>query len=271
MFADSKFTDVDGVGTHYWETGSGAPLLLLHGSGPGVSAQANWRLALPALGTTFKVIAPDLIGFGETESKAPLHAGLDLWVGHVEGFMRALGIERCLVVGNSMGGAVALGLAARYPEMVERLVTMGTVGISFPITDALDQVWGYQPDRDVMRRLIRLFTSSAAYAEDEGLVELRYRTSAEPRNRERYEALFPAPRQRWVEALALSPEELANIHCPVLMIHGKDDRVIPWETTSLALLDILADARLALLPRCGHWVQIERPDDFHSLVTGFLR
>jgi 2-hydroxymuconate-semialdehyde hydrolase len=118
----------------------GAPVLLIHGSGPGVSAYANWRLTIPALAERFQVVAPDMAGFGFSERPAHASYDLALWVGQVVGLLEALGLERVSVVGNSFGGAVALRLATSHPELVDRLVLMGSVGVPFPITAGLDAV-----------------------------------------------------------------------------------------------------------------------------------
>ncbi len=104
----------DGIQTNYLEAGtaSGTPLVLLHGSGPGVTAWANWRLAIPELAKTRRVLAPDAAGFGYTERKAGTVYGLDLWVRHIVGFLDALGIGQADLVGNSFGGALTLAVAA---------------------------------------------------------------------------------------------------------------------------------------------------------------
>ncbi len=114
----------DGIATNYLEAGAGAPVILLHGSGPGVTAYANWRLTIPALAQTYHVYAPDIAGFGYTERKPDAKYGLDFWVSHLCGFMDALGLARARFVGNSFGGALALAMAARHPSRVERLVLM---------------------------------------------------------------------------------------------------------------------------------------------------
>ena len=88
-------------------------VLLIHGSGPGVSAWANWRLTIPALAPSFRVVAPDVVGFGFTERIAEAYH-LDAWVDHMLGVLDALGIERAHVVGNSFGGSLALALAIRH-------------------------------------------------------------------------------------------------------------------------------------------------------------
>lgn len=138
------YVDVGGVRTNYLEAGSGPPLLLVHGSGPGVTAYANWRLNIGDLAGHFRVLAPEMAGFGFSDKPA---AGYSMasWAGQLVGFLDALGIERTSLVGNSFGGGLGIKVAVEHPERLDRLVLMGSMGVSFPITEGLDQVWGYQP------------------------------------------------------------------------------------------------------------------------------
>ena len=259
---------VAGLDTNYHDQGNGPPLLLLHGSGPGVSAWANWRLAIPEWSKQFRVVAPDLIGFGFTAPAGDGAYTLARWVGHVVSLLDWLEIRRTHVVGNSFGAAVALRLAIEQPERVERLVLMGPVGVSFPITKALDEVWGYTPSLENMKRILDLFAYDRELVTDE-LAELRYRASLRPGAQEAFSVMFPAPRQRWVEALASSDDEVRGIQHDTLIVHGRDDRVIPL-ATSLRLLELISPSRLHVFGRCGHWVQIEHTDSFNHLVLEFL-
>ena len=259
-----------GIATNYLEAGdpSAPPVLLLHGSGPGVTAYANWRLTIPALATRVRVLAPDLVGFGFTERPDTVVYDMDTWVGQVVGLLDALGIERASVVGNSFGGALALRLAARYPDRVDRLVLMGSVGVPFPITDGLDRVWGYEPSIESMKELIGLFAHSRELVTDE-LAEVRYRASVQPGFQESFAAMFPAPRQRWVDALVTPDEEIAALPQRTLVVHGREDRIIPLDN-ALHLLRTVPDVQLHVFGRCGHWTQIEHADEFNRLVLDFV-
>jgi len=259
-----------GITTNYLEGGDRAapPVLLLHGSGPGVTAYANWRLTIPELSTALRVVAPDLVGFGFTERPEGVRYDMDTWVGQVVGLLDALGLERASVVGNSFGGALALRLAARHPDRVERLVLMGSVGVPFTITDGLDRVWGYQPSVESMLDLIGLFAHSRELVTDE-LAEVRYRASIEPGFQESFAAMFPAPRQRWVDAMVTPDHEIAALPHPTLVVHGREDRVIPLDN-ALHLLHTVPDVRLHVFGRCGHWTQIEHAAAFNELVLDFL-
>ncbi|PBC51877.1 2-hydroxy-6-oxo-2,4-heptadienoate hydrolase [Rhodococcus sp. ACS1] len=260
--------DIDGIATNYHDVGSGPVVLLLHGSGPGVTAHANWRLAIPGLSKHFRVLAPDIVGFGHTVPPETVQYNLKSWVQHISGFLDALGVQRCSVVGNSFGGALALSLAATQSSRVERLVLMGSVGVPFDLTDGLDAAWGYEPSLAAMRELLPQFTYSSDVPSDD-LVERRYLASMRPGVQDAYASMFPAPRQRWIEALCVSSEELAQVDCQVLLIHGRDDRIIPV-TTSEQLAKRLPDARLQVFAECGHWVQIDKSVEFENVVRQFL-
>jgi 2-hydroxy-6-oxo-octa-2,4-dienoate hydrolase len=257
-----------GIRTNYLEAGSGPPVVLVHGSGPGVTAYANWRLTIPALARRLRVLAPDMVGFGFTERPRDARYGLDSWVDQLVGFLDALELPSASIVGNSFGGAIALRLAARHPERVDRLVLMGSAGVPFRITEALDAVWGYEPSPENMRRLMDTFAHSRELVNDE-LAEVRYRASIRPGFQEAFSAMFPAPRQRWVDALVTPEEEIRALPHRTLLVHGREDRVIPL-AGSLRLLELIPDSQLHVFGRCGHWTQIEWADAFNELVADFL-
>lgn len=254
--------------TNVHDLGSGAPVLLIHGSGPGVTAWANWRLVLPALAESRRVIAPDMAGFGYTERLPGDAHTMDSWVAHAIGVLDALDIERTDLVGNSFGGAIALALAIRHPARVRRLVLMGSVGVPFEITPALDAVWGYQPSLEAMRGLLDLFAFDRSLVNDE-LARLRYEASIRPGFQESFGAMFPAPRQRWVDAMASAEADIRALPNQTLVIHGREDKVIPLQT-SQTLASWIPRSQLHVFGQCGHWTQIEHAARFARLVGDFL-
>tara|TARA_R110002124_G_scaffold286035_1_gene465730 strand:+ start:302 stop:1123 length:822 start_codon:yes stop_codon:yes gene_type:complete len=248
--------------------GNGHPVLLIHGSGPGVSAWANWRLVMPELAEMFQVVAPDMAGFGYSEAPADGQYDLDLWVDHAVDIMDALGIREAHIVGNSYGGALAIALAARYPEKVGKLVLMGSVGVNFEITAGLDAVWGYEPSFENMRKLLDIFAYDRSLVTDE-LAELRYQASIREGVQEAFSSMFPAPRQRWVDGLRTDEEDVRTIRQETLIIHGRDDQIIPL-SSSLRLHELIRRSQLHVFGECGHWTQIEHSGRFNTLIANFL-
>lgn len=254
--------------TNYHDQGSGHSVLLIHGSGPGVTAWANWRLVIPELAQSLRVIAPDMKGFGYTERSASDEYNMDTWIEHAIALLDALEIKSAHVVGNSFGGALALALAIRYPKRVNRLVLMGSVGVPFNITQGLNKVWGYQPSIENMKHLMDLFAYDRSLVTDE-LAELRYQASIRPGFQESFSKMFPAPRQQWVDAMASDLEDIRTIDHETLIVHGRDDKIIP-SGNSLALSQLIQNSQLHIYGKCGHWTQIEHADRFNILVSNFL-
>jgi pimeloyl-ACP methyl ester carboxylesterase len=173
------------------------------------------------------------------------------------------------IIGNSMGGAIALSMAAARPDAVRRIVLMGSMGVAMALPPGLNAVWGYRPGVEQMREVVGLFAHNRQLVTDE-LIELRYQASLNPPVRDSWAAMFPEPRQRWVDDLALAGAELAAIGSPVLLVHGRDDRVVPWRDSSAQLVDLLPDSRLHVLSGCGHWTMIEKTAEFLAVVQPFL-
>ena len=171
--------DVNGIKTNLHDIGTGQPVMLIHGSGPGVTAWANWRLVMPELSKNYRVIAPDMLGFGFTERPTNTQCNVERWVNHAIGILDALDIEQCDLVGNSFGGGIALALAIRHPKRVRRLILMGSVGVPFTLTPGLDAVWGYSPSLTTMKGLLDIFAYDRSLVTDE-LAELRYEASIRP-------------------------------------------------------------------------------------------
>jgi len=260
--------DVAGIETNYHDQGLGSPVLLIHGSAAGVTAWANWRGLIPVLSSSHRVIAPDVVGFGYTDAPKDFQYNLHTWTGHLFGLLDALGIPRVSVLGNSLGGALALKMAIDRPERIDRIVTMGSVGIPFPITDGLEAAWGYEPSPDKMRRLLDFFLYDTSIISPD-LVELRYRATLRPGAQETFASIFPAPRQKMLDSLTLPEDALRALPHQALLVHGRDDQVVPVHTSE-RLNQLIPNSNLHIFGKCGHWSQIEKADEFADLVQNFL-
>jgi len=170
-----------------------------------------------------------------------------------------------------MGAAVAIAAAVTHPEVVDRLVLMGAMGVPFQLKpgDGLDAVWSYTPSVANMRRLIDIFAYDPGKFPTDQLAELRYEASVQPGAQEAFSSMFPQPRQEQVEALAAYADRISEIQNPTLLIHGREDRVIPMET-SLKLFQLISNAQLHMFGHCGHWTQLEPRAAFNRIVRDFL-
>jgi 2-hydroxymuconate-semialdehyde hydrolase len=258
----------NGIQTNYHEYGQGEPVLLIHGSGPGVTGWANWRLTIPALAENFHVIAPDIVGFGYTERPADVQYNMETWLNHILGFMDALDIEKAHVVGNSFGGGLALAMAIRAPQRVGRLVLMGSAGLPFTLTEGLDRVWGYTPSIDNMRGLLDLFAFDRSRVTDD-LARMRFEASIRPGIQEAFSRMFPAPRQNGVNALASNEDAIKALPHTAMIIHGREDKVIPL-ASSYELFSLIQKAQIHVFGQCGHWTQIEHALRFNKLISDFF-
>ena len=254
--------------TNYHDLGEGPPIVFLHGSGPGVTAYANWNRLFPLVKGRFRIVAPDMAGFGYTERVPGMVCNMNAWVQQVIDLFDALKLEKAHIVGNSFGGALAMSVAIKRPERVDKLVLMGSMGVSFPITYGLDRVWGYTPSEANMEELLEIFTYDHSFATKE-LIKSRYESSMLPGFQESFSALFPAPRQNSVENMAANQAYIRNIPHETLIVHGREDRVIPLEN-SLKLLQLIDKAQLHVFGHCGHWTQIEHTAEFAELIMGFF-
>lgn len=255
--------------TNYHEAGDGKPVILLHGSGPGVSAWTNWRRVIPELAKTNKVFAPDLAGFGFSERKPDAVYDIKHWVKHLLGFMDALEIEKPSLVGNSFGGSLALAAAARYSDRFDKLVLMGTPCDKFMMTPGLKAGWDYTPSREAMRSAMSNFPFDTRFITDE-LVEERYQASLIPGAQEGLRKLLVKPNEEGETPLSGMPESVvAAIPNPILVLHGREDRVIPVEM-GIRIARAAPRADMHVFGQCGHWVQAERFDDFVALAQRHL-
>ena len=262
----------------YYEAGTGHPVVLLHGSGPGATGWSNYEPNIAALAQHFRVLAVDMPGWGGSDAIGADDADRYDHVETLVQFLDALGIARAAVVGNSMGGVTALRFAAVHPDRISHLITMGAVSSPRPKlfgpangpTEGLKTLFrGYRdPSVETIRQLVNVMTFDPAFATD-ALVEQRARDAqARPDHLANFLALAIAgkgPIPKWA-----SSEQIAGIGAPTLLIHGRDDRVVHFEN-SLELVSLIPNSRLLLLGRCGHWAQLEHAAEFNRTVTEFIK
>jgi 2-hydroxymuconate-semialdehyde hydrolase len=265
---EPRTIDAGGIETSYLEAGFGETVLMLHGSGPGVSAQANWQHNIPALAQRFHVLAPDIVGFGATERPEDIVYSLRNWTDHVWAFMDACGIEKAKGIGNSLGGRIALQMATDQPDRIAKMVLMGAPGVGMTPTEGLAALRAYEPSHDAMRELLRNYFAVDPAMITDDLVKIRYEASIADGAYEAYRAMFFDPRHAGTE-LGITENEVRAIATPTLLIHGREDKVVPLQV-SVTMLGLMPNADLHVFSSCGHWTQIERADEFSAVVSDYL-
>jgi len=183
-------------------------------------------------------------------------------------FLDAHEIDRVAVVGNSLGGRIALQMATDHPDRISRMVLMGAPGVGMVPTDGLKALRAYQPSREAMRDLLRNYFAVDPELITDELVETRYAASIADGAHETYRAMFFDPKHAGSQ-LGITEDEVRAIATPTLLVHGREDKVVPL-SVSITMLDLLPNADLHVFSRCGHWTQIERGAEFSALVSDFL-
>jgi pimeloyl-ACP methyl ester carboxylesterase len=257
--------------------GTGHPLVLLHGGGPGASALANYRDNLAAF-EGFQLVLPDQPGFGSsfrpTEQDLADRSITEITVDALVQVLDALGIDTFHLLGNSLGGAAALGLAIAHPGRVTRLVLMAPGGGWLPSgptpTEGQKEMFRYYngegPTVAKMKSFVRVMVADPRRFDDAN-IRARYEASLDESHIEfyhHYNAAFAA--RGGMDPLW---KDLDRITAPTLLLWGRDDRTITLDGASIMLKNI-RDVQLHVFGGCGHWVQVERKADFERLVSDFL-
>jgi 2-hydroxy-6-oxonona-2,4-dienedioate hydrolase len=260
---------------HYHEAGSGPPLILLHGSGPGVYGWANFAGNLPVFAEHFRCFVIDMPGYGRSP---PMQGNpIDAAVQATLQFMDALGLAQAGLLGNSLGGIVASRLAAAHPARVSKLCMIGGVGLnlftSFP-NEGINLLVEFteQPTRERLVAWLRSMVFDPSLVTEE-LIEDRWRRATEPATLEVSRRIYS---RAAMKALADSQFEtqpwqyLPKIQCPTLLTWGRDDRVSPLDRAILPMR-IIPKCELHTFHDCGHWAMIERKAEFESVALAFFR
>ncbi|OBG99813.1 2-hydroxy-6-ketonona-2,4-dienedioic acid hydrolase [Mycobacterium sp. E2699] len=259
------------------ETGTGPAVVLLHGGGPGASGVSNYSRNIEPLAENFRVIVPDMPGYGRSAKGVDRRDPFGYLADHIRGMLDELGVDSAHLVGNSYGGSCALRLALDTPNRVDKLVLMGPGGVGtsrgLP-SEGLRSLLGYYggdgPSLDKLRTFIR---SYLVYDEDtvpESLIEARYRASIDP------EVVANPPLQRPAGLGTLwrmdftRDRRLRTLTTPTLVIWGRDDKVNKPRGAAM-LAERMPNADVLITANTGHWVQWERADLFNAVTTAFLK
>lgn len=266
---ESDLTTFRGIDVQVWKGGEGFPVLMLHGVGPGTSIKGNFGPVLEPVASFCRLVAMDLIGFGGSGRK-PTQPFFDveLWVDQAEAMLATLPAGPCGVAGHSMGGAIALKLAARNPR-ITKVLTSSAVGTRYALPPSLDTFWSTGADKDKLRAAMADMVGDPSAVTD-AMVDDRYSLLAMSDYAHYFAQMFAAPRQRYLDQGILGDAELAAIKADVVMLHGRDDKPCPVELTTLALASKLPRADVHLLARCGHNLPRERSADYIAVARALF-
>ncbi|QTD91806.1 alpha/beta fold hydrolase [Burkholderia anthina] len=261
------FTDVPGgLRLHHFEAGEGRPVVFIHGSGPGASGFSNFKHNYAAFAAAgHRAIVVDLPGYGQSSKPADVAYTLDFFVGALHAQLTALGIGPAVLLGNSLGGAIALKYALDHPDAVDGLIMMAPGGVEdretyFRMEGIQRMVKRFthrQMNDDTMRELLTLLVHDPAIVTD-ALVAERMKVCVEQPT----EVLSTMSVPNLTGALA-------DLRCPVLGFWGTDDRFNPVGG-ALKFVERCRDARVVLMNRCGHWVMVEHAAYFNRECIDFL-
>jgi len=266
MALSKKQTTFEGLKIRYWEGGHGLPVMLLHGSGPGVSTFGNFRLVLEPLAERYHLLAFDLIGFGESDrKKAPPYFDLELWFRQARAMLQLLPDDNVGVLGHSISASLALRLAA-VESKVARVLTTGAMGTSFRVNEHTVRTWTFPESREDLRRAGESLVYDTSIIDD-AWIEGRTKILHDGDYGDYFRSMFTGDKQRYVDAAALDSSTISKVRCPVLMIHGRDDKPFPFAETTLPLGRALGHADIVVLSECGHSPALEQPQKLIHLAS----
>jgi 4,5:9,10-diseco-3-hydroxy-5,9,17-trioxoandrosta-1(10),2-diene-4-oate hydrolase len=253
------------------------PVVLLHGGGPGASGWSNFGRNLPVFAGRFRTLLVDQPGFGRSD-KPPVKGQYFTFAAEaLAGLLDELGIERVQLVGNSLGGGTAVRFALRFPERAGRLVLMAPGGLSLNVfapdpTEGVKRLMEFAappgPSRDKMAAFLRTLVFDQKLITEE-LIDERYAVGSDPESLAAMASMGASFYDPATAEEGLLWREAHRLRQPVLLIWGREDRVNPLDGALVALKQIRR-AQLHVFGGCGHWVQLEKFDEFNRLAISFL-
>ena len=270
MKVEHRSTVVDGLVTAYLEAGDGDPVVLLHGGEFGANAEVGWERTISALAARYRVLAPDMLGFGDSAKVIDFNDGRGMRIRHVARFCAQLGVESAHFVGNSMGAINMLTDAtSEYPVLPMRSMVIICGGGEIQRNQYMEALYDYDATVDGMRRIVEALFYDPAYAADDDYVQRRYESSTAPGA---WEALAAA---RFCRPGAAPPPPVSSkrayerISVPTLVVEGACDKLLPpgW---SKQIADQTPGAQWVVVDSAGHCPQIEQPAVVNDLQLKFL-
>jgi len=261
------------------EAGSGAPVVMLHGGGPGASGVSNYSRNIDALAEHFRVIVPDMPGYGRSAKGVDQSDPFGYLADTIRGLIDELGLATAHVIGNSYGGAAALRMALDTPGRVGKLILMGPGGIGTTrgaptagLKSLMSYYSGTGPSRDKLAAFIRNYLVYDGASVPASLIETRYVASVDP------EVVADPPLRRPSGPMAVRTlwrmdltrdRRLKQLATPTLVLWGRDDKV-NRPAGGPMLANLMPNADLVMTSRTGHWMQWERADLFNRVAVDFL-
>lgn len=261
----------------YYERGEGPPLLLLHGSGPGVTGWRNFSGNFDVFAEYFRTFILEFPGFGVSDD-AGGHPMMTAQQAVID-FLDGLDLASTAIIGNSMGAIVGASVAVDHPDRVSKLVTIGGIGTNVFSPGPGEGIkllseFTDEPTREKLIQWLHSMVFDPAMVTDQ-LVEDRWQQATDPVTLASARRMYSSTAMaRGREAAAMSKElplwaKLNQVQAPVLVCWGRDDRVNPLDMSILPMR-MLPNGELHIFPNCGHWVMIEQKDAFESVVLAFL-
>jgi 2-hydroxymuconate-semialdehyde hydrolase len=265
-----KTIEVDGLVTSYLEAGQGDPVVLLHGGEFGASAEIGWEHNIGALAANHRVLAPDMLGFGQSAKVIDFNDARGMRIRHVGRFCAELGVDSAHFVGNSMG-AINLLVDATSGSPVLPMRSLVTIcgGGEIQRNTHVDALYDYDATLSGMRRIVEALFCDACFPADEDYVRRRYESSIEPGAWEsvagarfRRPGVAPPPRPS-------SARPYSRIGVPTLVVEGSCDKLLPsgW---AAQIAGQIPGARSVVIPDAGHCPQIENPSAVNRLLLEFF-
>jgi len=270
MTVERRTVVVDGLSTSYLEAGAGDCVVLLHGGEFGASAELGWEHTIEALAERYRVLAPDMLGFGHSAKVIDFTDGRGMRIRHIARFCAALGVNSAHFVGNSMGAIMLLvDATSEFPRLPVRSLVAICGGGEIQRNEHMQALYDYDASSEAMRRIVTALFHGPEYPADEGYVGRRFLSSTLPGA---WEAVAAARfRRPGLDAPSAPSSERAyeRISVPTLIVEGGGDKLLPagW---AAQIAGRIAGARSVVIDGAGHCPQIEQPDAVNAVLHKFL-